>query len=188
MKKYLITGMTAALAMTSTMSPADTHSEGANSVYLGIAMTDTMLEDDNTAVKLGYNRKLGILPGLSVDFELSKSIFDESSKDDTDVQIAPETNESPTPRNEISYVSFGTLARYDYSLDSLVSGTGLYGRVGGAYKDIEYAGSSDRTFDLTYGGGVTYALTPGLSAFVDYTHLDGDIELKEASIGIKASF
>ena len=189
MKKSLVTGAAAALAIVASPVLAGGEVEPKNSVYAGVAVADTMLSDNNYAVKLGYNRKLdSLFPGFSVDVELTKSVFDESTKDDTDVQLLPATNDTATPNDEISYLSFGSFARYDYSLDQLIPGAGVYSRVGAAYKDVDYAGTSDDSFELTYGGGLSYEVTKGLAVFADYTYLDGDIDFKEATLGIKATF
>lgn len=190
MKKTLISAIAVALASAS--SPAfsdDSSSEMKNSLYLGAGITDTVLDDDNIAIKFGYNRNLSsVLSGLSVDVELSKSIADASSNDQTDVELLPNPDPAADLPYEISYTAVGAFARYDVTLEPLAPGVGVYTRVGSSYSYVELAGESDNSFDVSYGGGLTYRISPGFSVFADYTQIEGDADLKEVSIGIKASY
>lgn len=194
MKKTLFTA-SLALAMTAFAAPAlaDTESEAKNSLYAAATLTDTFLDDDNVAIKIGYNRSFAdVLAGFSVDAELTWSIIDKGSRDNTDVQLfpapPPSADNTPTEPEEISYFSAASFARYDLSLDRWVSDVGVYGRVGGAYSAVEFAGDDSSSFDPAYGGGLTYSFTPKTAVFADYTVIGGDVEFGEISVGIKASF
>lgn len=173
MKKiFLALAVAGSVASVPAFAAGEVHHDSVGSVYGGVTLSDTGLEDSGVGVKVGYNRTLdSVYPGVSVDVEGTSSVID---------------SESEALGLEASYYSVASYARYTHGLDAITYGLDGYARVGFGYSSVELndVEVSDG-FDPSYGLGLSYDLTPSVSVFADYTVNGSDVDIDEFTGGVK---